>query len=103
MIDESERIKKSELTLSKETYWELTSYWYEIMEQWMNGNDYVCELFGVEHGNFVKAVLKLSNIVEEWINLATISQDVEIIEKMKDVRNLLVRSFVVPNSLYLQI
>jgi superfamily II RNA helicase len=73
------------------------------MEQWMNGNDYVCELFGVEHGNFVKAVLKLSNIVEEWINLATISQDVEIIEKMKDVRNLLVRSFVVPNSLYLQI
>jgi len=103
MLEESERIKTSELTLSKETYWELTSYWYEIMEQWMNGNDYVCELFGVEHGNFVKAVLKLSNIVEEWINLATISQDVEIIEKMKDVRILLVRSFVVPNSLYLQI
>ena len=103
MLAEAERIKKIEYISSEPTFWELTSYWYEIVEQWMNGNDYVCELFGVEHGNFVKAILKLSNIVDEWINLATISKDVEIIEKMKDVRNLLVRSFVVPNSLYLQI
>jgi superfamily II RNA helicase len=103
MLAEAERIKKIEYISSEPTFWELTSYWHEIVEQWMNGNDYVCELFGVEHGNFVKAILKLSNIVDEWINLATISKDVEIIEKMKDVRNLLVRSFVVPNSLYLQI
>ena len=103
MLEESERIRKIEVIPSQSTFWNLTSYWYEIVEQWINGNDYVCELFGVEHGNFVKSILKLANIVDEWINLATISKDVEIIEKMKDVRNLLVRSFVVPNSLYLQI
>ena len=100
---EAERIKKTETLLTPDSYWQLTSYWYDVIEKWMNGNDFVCEEMGIDQGNFVKAVLKLSNIVEEWINLAIISQDVEIIEKMKDVKNTLVRSFVVPNSLYLQI
>jgi superfamily II RNA helicase len=58
---------------------------------------------GLEQGNFVRAMLKLSNIVDEWINLATISQDVEMIEKMKDVKEKIVRGFVIPDSLYLRI
>jgi superfamily II RNA helicase len=94
---------KTEILKSDFSYWTLTSYWAEVVERWMEGDDFVCEQLGLEQGNFVRAMLKLSNIVDEWINLATISQDVEMIEKMKDVKEKVVRGFVIPDSLYLRI
>ena len=88
---------------SEYSYWTLTSYWAEVVWEWMQGNDFVCEQFGVDYGNFVRAILKLSNILEEWMNLATISQDVEMLEKLKDSSKKLLRGFVIPDSLYLRI
>lgn len=89
--------------LCNPNYWELTEYWMDIVEEWMRGNDYVCDIFGIEPGNFVRAMLKLSNLIDEWVNIATIQQDVEMIEKMKDVKSKIVRGFVIPDSLYLRI
>lgn len=88
---------------SDPSYWNLTSYWYHAVEAWVNGDDFVCERIGIEEGNFVRAILKLSNIIDEWINISTIAKDVEMVEKMKDVKEKIVRSFVVPDSLYLRI
>ena len=88
---------------SDPSYWNLTSYWYEAVEAWMNGDDFVCEHLGIEQGNFVRAMLKLSNIVDEWVNISTIIKDVEMVEKMKDVKGKILRSFVIPDSLYLRI
>jgi superfamily II RNA helicase len=94
---------KTEILKSDFSYWTLTSYWAEVVQRWMSGDDFVCEQLGIDQGNFVRAMLKLSNIVDEWINLATISQDVEMIEKMKDAKEKIVRGFVIPDSLYLRI
>jgi hypothetical protein len=66
-------------------------------------HDFVCEKFGIDQGNFVKAMLKLSNIVEEWINLARLMQDVDMIEKLIDIRNSIVKGFITHDSLYLRI
>lgn len=93
----------TEILKSDFSYWNLTSYWAEVVQRWMDGDDFVCEQLGLDQGNFVRAILKLSNIVDEWINLATISQDVEMIEKMKDAKAKIVRGFVIPDSLYLRI
>jgi hypothetical protein len=93
----------AEILKSDLAYWNLTSYWYDAVDSWMKGEDFVCEQLGIEQGNFVRAMLKLSNIVDEWVNLSTISQDVEMVEKMNNVKNLIVRSFVIPDSLYLRI
>jgi len=93
----------SETLKSDFSYWTLTSYWAEVVQRWMDGDDFVCEQLGLDQGNFVRAMLKLSNILEEWINLATISQDVEMIEKMNSVKGKIVRGFVIPDSLYLRI
>jgi phage portal protein BeeE len=41
--------------------------------------------------------------VEEWTTLATITQDIDMLEKMKGIKEKIVRSFVVPESLYLRI
>jgi superfamily II RNA helicase len=92
-----------EILKSDPSYWNLTSYWYEAVDAWMNGDDFVCEHLGIEQGNFVRAMLKLSNIVDEWVNISTVAKDVEMVEKMKDVKGKIVRSFVIPDSLYLRI
>jgi superfamily II RNA helicase len=69
----------------------------------LQGRDYLCEEYGLDYGNFVRAMLKLSNIVDEWINMAIAIQDVDMIEKCKDIQSTIVRGFVVPDSLYLRI
>ena len=97
MLSGIERIK------SEESYWDTTVYWADPVHDWMNGDDFVCEKYGIEQGNFVKAMLKLSNIIEEWNTMAVISQDVDMIEKLKDTKQKIVRSFVIPDSLYLRI
>ena len=51
--------------------------------------------------NFTKVILKASNLVEELTAIATLRTDVELLEKLKDVR--LVRDIVVPDSLYLRL
>lgn len=96
-------ISEQEDLKSDFSYWELTSYWADPVTEWMNGNDHVCEQYGIESGNFIRAMLKLGNIVDEWINMATISQDVEMVEKMIGARNKIVRGMVVPDSLYLRL
>jgi superfamily II RNA helicase len=83
--------------------YKLTHYWYEVVEQWLEGNDFVCEKYGIEHGNFSRAILKLANILREWVSMATIKQDTDTIEKMIGIEQKLVRGFVVPDSLYLRI
>lgn len=84
-------------------YWEVTEYWIDVVHEWIGGNDHVCDTIGVEPGNFVRAMLKLANLIDEWVNMATIQQDVEMIEKMKNMKSKIVRGFVIPDSLYLRI
>ena len=81
----------------------LTSYWEDVVRDWLEGDDYVCEKYGIEHGNFVRAMLKLANIVREWVCMATIKQDTEMIEKLNGMEQKIVRGFVLPDSLYLRL
>ena len=91
---------KSEI---EKTKWDVTDYWHDLVGEWLDGNDFVCEKYGIEHGNFVRAMLKLANIVREWVNVSTINQDTEMVEKMNGMEQKLVRGFVMPDSLYLRI
>ena len=84
-------------------YWKITDYWVDVVHDWLNGDDYVCEHYGIEHGNFVRAMLKLANIVREWVAIATLKQDTEMIEKLNGMEQKIVRGFVVPDSLYLRL
>lgn len=102
-----EQIRQIGVNMNKteiiKTDWSVTDYWHEVVDEWLNGNDYVCEKYDVEHGNFVRAMLKLANIVREWVNIATLQQDTEMVEKMNGIEQKLVRGFVIPDSLYLRI
>jgi superfamily II RNA helicase len=95
-----QQMEKSEILKSD---WKVTDYWHDVVGEWLDGNDFVCEKFGVEHGNFVRAMLKLANIVREWVSISTIDQNTTMIEKMIGIEQKLVRGFVIPDSLYLRI
>jgi hypothetical protein len=59
----------------------------------------ICTEFELYEGNFVKAILKVQAILQEWTTLATYKQDLEMLELLRDFT--LVRDVVVPASLYL--
>jgi superfamily II RNA helicase len=83
--------------------WNITHQHSRWVKMWMEGvsSKEICAEGGMDEGTFVRNVLKLSNLVDEWRNLATIMQDTEMIEKMKDIN--IVREVVIPDSLYLRI
>jgi hypothetical protein len=51
----------------------------------------------------VRAVLRVANIVEEWMAMATLTQDLETLEKLAGIRPELVRDIIQPDSLYLHL
>jgi len=82
-----------------ESYWKLNFYWANTAIQWISGEHVEVEY----EGNFVRAMLKLANLADEWVALATLSSDIEQLELMRDIRQKIVRGVVVPDSLYLRI
>jgi superfamily II RNA helicase len=90
---------------SRESYWVLSTTWIEPMWRWLNGEhaSVICSDYGLFEGNFVRAVLRIANMADEWTAMATFSEDIELLEKLKDVRGSLVRDIIIPDSLYLHI
>ena len=80
-------------------------YWSDFMFEWMEGGDLgeLCQRYEIDAGTAVRAILKLSNIAEEWTILATMCNDLPMLETMKGVKEVLVRGIVVPDSLYLRV
>lgn len=105
MNEYAEEYEKEEGALANAKFWRLSTGWIEIMSRWMQGDDpaVLCSQFGVYEGNLMRSVLKVSNMVEEWINMATWSQDVEWLKAMEGIQQKLVRGIAKPDSLYLRL
>jgi superfamily II RNA helicase len=90
---------------SQPEYWTIHNYWPEIVYRWMGGEEMgvLCAEYEVYEGNFMKAILKTANIVDEWITLATYTKNLEVLETLREIRPDLVRGLVVPDSLYLRL
>jgi hypothetical protein len=90
---------------SQPEYWTVHNYWPEILYRWMHEEEMaiLCSFYEVYEGNFMKAILKTANIVDEWITLATITKNLGVLETLREIRVDLVRGLVVPDSLYLRI
>jgi superfamily II RNA helicase len=90
---------------SPPNYWKLSTIWVEPIWRWLNGESasVICSEHGLFEGNFVRIVLRVANMVDEWIAVAQIREDIETLETLQGVRQQLVRDFIVPDSLYLHI
>jgi superfamily II RNA helicase len=103
IADIRERFMILESAPTSEEYWHIGADYVDLVYDWLAGTSAkeICESYGCYEANFTKVILKASNLVEELTAIATLRTDVELLEKLKDVR--LVRDIVVPDSLYLRL
>jgi superfamily II RNA helicase len=88
--------------------WSLQTAWMEPCYRWVQGSDkdeaaLLCVEYGIYEGNFMRSLLKLANLVEEWTSMATYAQDIRTLELMEGLQQKIVRGIVKPESLYLQL
>jgi superfamily II RNA helicase len=91
-----------EFPRSDPSYWDISPYWMYPIFVWAKGNtslNTICSEFEMYEGNLVKAILKAEGILNELKALASYTQDLEMLETLREFT--LVRGVVVPNSLYL--
>ena len=105
LVGDFYRMENKQKVFSPETYWVLTATWVEPVWRWIHEEaaSAICSEYELFEGNFVRAILRVANMVDEWIAVATLEGDVELLEKLQGARGKLVRDFLVPDSLYLHI
>ena len=98
-----QQLKQQEGGLSQEEFWKVTAYWMEPIQSWINGESMaaICTRYEMHEGNFIRALHKLSNIMDEWEGVATYCQDTDMIEKITGMRGRIIRDIAVSDSLYL--
>ena len=97
--------EKTHKVVSPNGFWSLNSYWIEPVWRWIQGETIsrICEDYELFEGNFIRVIMKVSNLLEELTSLATFTQNVEILAKLEGLSGKLVRDVAVPESLYLRI
>jgi superfamily II RNA helicase len=91
--------------VSPHDYWSLNSMWIEPVWRWIQGDNIsaICETYEIYEGNFMRTVLKVANLLEEWTSMATFTQSVEELAKLEGLQAKLVRDAAIPESLYLKL
>jgi superfamily II RNA helicase len=89
-------------------FWDLTTQWAEPVYRWLTEADTLtmaglCTEYGLFEGNFVRGLLKIANLLDEWTSLATLCEHTDQPEKIEALRPLLLRGAVMTDSLYLHL
>jgi superfamily II RNA helicase len=92
-------------------FWDLSSVWPTLIAQYLTYLDegvdvtsaitLICTDNGIYEGNFIRAVLKISNMLEELQGVATYGKNIEMLGCLEGVGRRLVAGLIVPSSLYL--
>jgi superfamily II RNA helicase len=85
--------------------WAISYGWMEPVSQWLNGDSAasICQAYGVYEGNLLRTVLRIANVADEWIALATYCEHTEMVAKMTEAKAMILRDIAVTDSLYLRI
>ena len=86
-------------------YWKISTQLIEPMRRWIEGENasVICQEHGLFEGNFIRAIMKMSNMLDEVLAMATYCQHTDQINKIMDVRQKLIRDIVISDSLYLHL
>jgi superfamily II RNA helicase len=77
----------------------------EPMRRWMQGDSasLICMEYELFEGNFIRSVMKMANMLDEWLSMAMYCQHVEQVEKILEVRQRIIRDMIISDSLYLHL
>ena len=97
-----------EQTLTDNTihnYWCISTDMMDPMRKWMEGEhaSVICAEHGLFEGNFIRCIMKLANILDEWLAMATYCQHIEQVDKVMEVRQRVIRDLISGDSLYLRL
>ena len=104
--------KESACGITFSNYWDLSTYWVEIGLAWVSSGSsssanvaQICSDFGVYEGNLYKFVMSLNNMLDELTSLATLQSDITMLEKLTEVKNIVMPSGAMAwgESLYLRL
>ena len=91
-------------------YWAVNTSWVEPIWRWLGGGGEepataaeLCTDYGFYEGNLMRVLLKMVNLLEELRSIATLAEDVEMLERMRGAELRLMRDVAVCDSLYLRI
>jgi len=93
------------LVVSPDSYWTLGTKWIEPVWRWLDGVEMsaLCRDYEVFEGNFMKTLMTMGNLLEEWRSLATLATDTDTLEGLRGIEQKLLRGVAVCDSLYLRI
>ena len=99
------RAIESKCGVPYDDYWNLSTVCIEPVWRWLNGESsgVLCNDYGIYEGNLMRVVLRVANIADEWISLATYCEHTEMVAKMTAVKVGLLRDIAVSDSLYLRV
>ncbi len=107
MLSEMYSRKESEIVGGNvsDKFWKVSVQMVEPMWRWIHGENasIICQEYGLFEGNFTRFVMKMGNILDEWLSMATYCQHTVQIDKMLDVKQKLIRDIIVSDSLYLRL
>ena len=91
--------------IPEDKYWSLSVSWIEPVWRWLQGENsaVICADYGIYEGNLMRTVLRVSNVADEWISLATYCEHPEQVSAMTAIKENLLREIAVADSLYLRI
>jgi superfamily II RNA helicase len=92
--------------ISPDSYWNISTKWIEPIRRWLTEDTDIatlCAEYEVFEGNFMRSLMKMANLLEEWRSLATLATDTETLETLRGVEERLMRGVAVCDSLYLRI
>ena len=92
--------------LSDPAYWSLSTEFLEPVADWLSTDEplaVVAAKHGLFEGNFLKALMKLASLVEEFQSLATLAGEPRILSLLETARPRILRGVVVAESLYLRL
>lgn len=87
------------------TQWEITKNWWPIVWDWLHEVSIgeIVQKYNIYEGNLTRAMMKISNLLDEWRNMATYRRDVWMLEHLDGIERYLIRDVVMPDSLYVRL
>ena len=85
--------------------WKLNYEYVTILQELFKGESVgtICSTFEIMEGNLTRFLLKLLSAVDELTNVATLNNDVRVLELLENVRAYDFYKIAIPDSLYLHI
>ena len=98
-------LEQPSLRVQNTEYWKISFDMIEPMKRWLEGEhaSTICSQYELFEGNFIRSIMKIANMLNEWLSMATYCQHTDQIEKILDVQQRLIRDIVVSDSLYLRL